>query len=258
MESLLAVARRTAATGAGKRRDDATRPRTRTADRAGHPRMLDFGCGPGRQTLVLAADLGGHVTAARSASALSRTARRTRAAAAGLGGPDRRRVQASMIELDPDRVPGRRVRPDLVRRARSTTSVSMRGSPDGDRLLAPGRSNRGHGMRPGSWTIRPRSRYGTFWEGHYPGMRSRAKRTHARSKRAVSGFSAISWSRSASGGMSTIRPDRGATRRNALRGEREDDEWKAMVALYGRRARHRSHGASSSFGYVFYVMERTD
>ena len=27
------------------------------------PRMLDFGCGPGRQTLVLAQDLGGHVTA---------------------------------------------------------------------------------------------------------------------------------------------------------------------------------------------------
>ena len=131
------------------------------------PKMLDFGCGPGRQTLVLAGDLGGHVTALDLLPPFLEQLE-ARAAEAGLG----ERITArrgSMTDLDPAEYPDGAY--DLIWSEGAIYNVGFdTGLACWSRLLAPGGRI---AVSEATWLVEdPPEDVRRFWESHYPGMRS--------------------------------------------------------------------------------------
>jgi ubiquinone/menaquinone biosynthesis C-methylase UbiE len=127
------------------------------------PAVLDIGCGPGAQTLILARATGGHVTAVDTHPPFLDDLRR-RAAAAGLSGLVRA-VDASMLEL-----PFRDGSFDLIWSEGAIYQMGFdRGLRSWRRLLRP----RGWvAVTEISWILEdPPQELFDFWRASYPGIR---------------------------------------------------------------------------------------
>lgn len=210
------------------------------------PAILDLGCGPGRQTLVLANDLGGHVTAMDLLPPFIEQLE-ARAEAAGLSERITARV-ASMGDLSPADHPDGSV--DLIWSEGAIYHIGFdTGLAHWRRLLAPaGRV----GVSEVSWLgDDPPERVQSFWEAHYPAIRSREE--NERAIRA-SGYRLV--------GQLVVPEDDWWTdyyclieeRLDSLREERDDPSWQEMIALSDEELEIVRIGLSA-FGYVFYVME---
>lgn len=222
--------------------DAATRDAlARLPDPASVRRILDIGCGPGAQSLVLARETGGHVTAVDIHIPYLEELRRR---AAGIG--DRITPCAASMTALPFGQGGF----DLVW---SEGAVYIMGFAEGLRawrgLLAPGGTL---AVTEATWLVdTPPEEAARFWAGAYPAMTTIAG-NHAAAQRA--GYRVLD----------TIPLPRAAwwddyytplsARCDALRRDPHTDA--AMTALIAETERemdlHRRHG--DTFGYVFYLL----
>ncbi len=209
------------------------------------PGILDLGCGPGRQSLVLAQATGGHVWAVDLLRPFLEQLERA-ARAAGLADRITTR-QASMAELsDPDGAYDVIWSEGAIYNLGFSTGLRL-----WRRLLRPG------GVLAVSevvWLVddpSPRSR--AFWQADYPGI------GHPESNRRQirdAGYEAIG---------EFVLPARDwwddyydliEERLVTLRDEREGAEWRAAIAEYDEELAVVRAGLAE-FGYVFYVMRRS-
>ena len=208
------------------------------------PEILDLGCGPGRQSLVLARETGGHVTAVDLLSPFLEQLDQ-RAQAAQLA--DRiATVQASMDDL-----PNRDESFDLLWSEGAIYNIGFgNGLRAWRRLLRQGASL---AVSEATWlTDDAPERIQSFWDTHYPAMQS-----HEANELAVAeaGYRLLG---------SFVLPEAAwwedyyapiDERIAALRKERNDDGWvTALEAAEEESSIVRD--CDSSFGYVFYVMQK--
>ena len=208
------------------------------------PRILDLGCGPGRQSLVLAADTGGHVTAVDlMPSFLSQLGER--AAAAGLGARIET-VQASMADLsyEDESV-------DLIWSEGAIYNIGFaKGLRGWHRLLRPGGTV---AVTEATWlSENPPEPIQRFWREEYPAMQSRAANERAV---AQAGYTLQG---------SFVLPEKEwwddyytpiEARLEALAGKRSDAAWTAAIDAHEREVAVVRDG-DGSFGYVFYIMQK--
>jgi SAM-dependent methyltransferase len=205
------------------------------------PRILDLGCGTGRQSLTLARSTGGHVTAV-DVFGPSLAALRERAAAAGLA--ERiETVQQSMgaIELGPRRF-------DLVWCESAVYTIGFDAALCAWRpLLAPGAAL---ALSELAWLGPPApERARRFWAAGYPGMRAHDANLHAIAEAgyALAGSFTLPDADWEDGYYAEL-----ARRILPLRAQHAEPEARAVldaaeeeIAAFRERA--------GSFGYVFYV-----
>jgi ubiquinone/menaquinone biosynthesis C-methylase UbiE len=210
------------------------------------PQILDLGCGPGRQTLVLARETGGHVTAIDLVPPFLEQLEE-RARAAGLAERITTRQQ-SMADLPyPDESF------DLLWSEGAIYNIGFdHGLSSWRRLLRPGACL---AVTEVSWLVESPPRHVfDFWQTHYPAMRS-----HEANEQAViqAGYTPI-------GGF--VIPEHEwwddyytliDERILALRKERDTKEWNAALDAEEYESRIVREGGGS-FGYVFYLMQKRE
>lgn len=210
------------------------------------PVILDLGCGPGRQTLVLAGDLGGRVTAMDLLPPFLEQLE-ARADAAGLS--ERITTQcASIGDLSPAVHADGSV--DLIWSEGAIYNVGFDfGLGHWRRLLTPGGRV---GVSEVSWLVDdPPEPVRSFWDAHYPAIRTREENERAI---VALGYRPL--------GQLVVPQEDWWTdyyslieeRVETLRNERDDESWQAMIALSDEELEIVRIGLSA-FGYVFYVME---
>ncbi|MBW2273039.1 MAG: class I SAM-dependent methyltransferase [Deltaproteobacteria bacterium] len=208
------------------------------------PRILDLGCGPGRQSLLLARETGGHVTAVDLLPPFLEQVD-VRAAAEQLS-DHITTVQASMGDLSYADESF-----DLLWSEGAIYNIGFEsGLRAWRRLLRPGCSL---AVTECSWlTDAPAERIRSFWESHYPGMQG-----HEANQLAVAeaGYELLG---------SFVLPEVEwwddyytpiGERIAALRKERSDDAWTAALEAEEEEASI-VRECDGSFGYVFYVMRK--
>ena len=208
------------------------------------PEILDLGCGPGRQSLALARETGGHVTAVDLLPPFLAEVEE-RAAASGLG--ERiETVQASMGDL-----PYADESFDLIWSEGAIYNIGFQeGLAGWRRLLRPGCAV---AVTEATWlresapdSIR------TFWNREYPAMQSLEANQRAVSE---AGYTLLG---------SFVLPEREwwddyyspfEQRLRALRPERDDESWTAALDAHEEELAV-VRDCAGSFGYVFYVMQK--
>ena len=208
------------------------------------PKILDLGCGPGRQSLVLARETGGHVTAVDLLPPfLEQLDERAKAAQLA----DRiATLRASMDDL-----PYEDESFDLLWSEGAIYNIGFgNGLRSWRRLLRPGCSL---AVSEASWLIdEPPERIQSFWDKHYPAMQSREANEFAVGK---AGYRLLG---------SFVLPEAEwwddyytpiDERIVALRRERSDDGWVAALEAAEEESSI-VRDCDSSFGYVFYVMQK--
>ncbi len=211
------------------------------------PRMLDLGCGPGRQTLVLAGDPGGHVLALDLVAPFLEQLD-ARAVEAGLADRITTR-EGSMAELDPASFPDGAF--DLIWSEGAIYNVGFdAGLANWKRLLAPGGRI---AVTEAAWLVDdPPEPVRAFWSREYPAMRSREANRRAIEEggyRLLGDFvlPEQDWWEGYYGSIEA--------RLDALRDECGDEAGRAMVDAYDQELEVVRTGLHA-FGYVFFVMER--
>jgi len=213
--------------------------------RGGRPgRVLDLGCGPGRQSLVLARETGGLVTAIDQLPPfLEQLDERARAAKLS---DHIITVQASMDDL-----PYEDESFDLLWSEGAIYNIGFsNGLRSWRRLLRPGCSL---AVSEATWlTSDPPERIRKFWEADYPAMQSHEANELAVAEagyRLLGSFvlSEAEWWDD----YYTLIDERIA----ALRRERSDDAWMAALEVAEEESSI-VRDCGGSFGYVFYVMQK--
>ena len=208
------------------------------------PKILDLGCGPGRQTLVLARETGGQVMAVDLLPPfLSQLDER-----AGAAGLDDRieTVRGSMSDL-----PYKDESFDLVWSEGAIYNIGFgRGLRSWRRLLRPGCAL---AVSEVTWlTDTPPEPIRQFWDASYPGMQNLAANERAV---AEAGYSLLG---------SFVLPEQEwwddyytpfEERLRALRLQRDDDAWVAALDDHQNEV-DIVRDCGGSFGYVFYVMQK--
>jgi SAM-dependent methyltransferase len=212
-----------------------------------NPRVIDLGCGPGRQTMALAEATGGQVTAI---DLLPPFLDQLSVSSRERGLDDQITIQqGNMADLAPLDLADESF--DLVWSEGAIYIIGFdEGLRDWQRLLAPGGRL---AVTEVSWLVEdPPMRIRSFWEGHYPGMRSQQANEQAI---AEAGYRLID---------SFVVPDHEwwddyytliEARLDVLRGERDDVIWREIIAAHDEEVAVVREGLSA-FGYVFYIMER--
>jgi ubiquinone/menaquinone biosynthesis C-methylase UbiE len=211
------------------------------------PRILDVGCGPGRQTLVLAGIPGARVVAVDvHASALARLAAEVQAR--GLA----HRVEVRNADMRALPFPDASF--DLVW---SEGAAYLMGFPDAlkawRRLVVPGGAM---GASELTWlSARPPAEAAAFWAAAYPGMRGLAENVQAAEHAGwhVEGTTVLPssawWPEFYEPLLARIEEKRRAHPR--------DRAWTRLLDEQGEEIDlFRRHG--ESYGYVFYLLRRTD
>ena len=208
------------------------------------PRILDLGCGPGRQALALARETGGHVTAVDLLPPF--LAELEERAAASRLGERIETVQASMGDL-----PFEDESFDLLWSEGAIYNIGFQeGLAGWRRLLRPGC---GVAVTEATWLSEsPSDAIRSFWNTEYPAMQSIEDNERAV---AEAGYTLLG---------SFVLPEREwwddyyspfERRLRALRSERDDEVW--VTALdYHEKELSTVRECGGSFGYVFYVMQK--
>jgi len=211
------------------------------------PRILDVGCGPGRQTMVLAGIPGARVTAVDiHAGALARLAAESQAK--GLA------HKVEVRNADMRALPFPDASFDLVW---SEGAAYVMGLPDAltawRRLVVPGGAM---GLSEITWlSARPSAEAAAFWAAAYPGMQGLAENVQAAERAGwhVEGTtvlpSAAWWPELYDPLLARIAEKRRAHPHDRA-WTRVLDEQEEEIDLFRR------HG--ESYGYVFYLLRRTD
>jgi SAM-dependent methyltransferase len=210
------------------------------------PRILDLGCGSGRQTLVLARETGGFVTAVDlHAPFLRELSERARIAT--------RADRIETVEASMDDLPYADERFDLLWSEGAIYNIGFRnGLQSWRRLLRPGGAL---AVTEATWLRNePPQLVRDFWRTNYPAMQDRAanERDIAECGYQLLGSFALPetdwWD-------DYYTPIEAGIEK--LRKQRSDDRWNAaLAAAEDEIAIFRSSGGS--YGYVFYVMQRRD
>ena len=211
------------------------------------PRILDFGCGPGRQTLALARATGGRM---RAVDALPPFLEELEAKAAAEGLADRITTwQGSMGALEaPEWADGCA---DLVWSEGAIYNVGFdAGLAHWRRLLVPGG---GIALTEATWLDGERTeRVRRFWDREYPAMRTLDENRRAI---AAAGYELVG---------DFVVPEASwwddyytpiEARLDALRTERDDEAWRSVAAEFDLELDVVREGLGC-FGYVFYVARR--
>jgi SAM-dependent methyltransferase len=208
------------------------------------PKILDLGCGPGRQSLVLARETGGHVTALDMLPPFLEQLDE-RAKAAGLA--DR----ISTVRGRMDALPYEDESFDLLWSEGAIYNIGFQsGLRAWRRLLRPGCSL---AVTECTWlTTDISERIQSFWNAHYPAMQN-----HQANERAVEqvGYRLLGSFVLAEAEWWDDYYTLADERIIALRKERSDAAWvEALDAAEEESSIVRSCGGS--FGYVFYAMQK--
>ena len=210
------------------------------------PRILDLGCGPGRQSLLLARETGGDVTAIDLLPPFLEQLQES-AREAGLDHRIHTR-QASMSELDDEDESF-----DLVWSEGAIYNIGFsHGLGLWRRLIRPGASV---AVSEATWLRNDApDKIRTYWQQHYPGMRDQSANEVAVER---AGYRLTD---------SFVLPENEwwddyytliESRLDTLRGERNDASWQAAISHFDEELEIVREGLGF-FGYVFYVMEKTE
>jgi len=209
------------------------------------PQILDLGCGPGRQTMALARATGGRVTAV---DLLPPFLEQLEASAAERGLSDQIEIHpGNMGDLRPLGL--REAAYDLIWSEGAIYIIGFdRGLSDWRRYLAPGGRI---AVSEVAWLVEtPPDRIRTFWEGHYPGMRSQSENAAAAE---AAGYEVLD---------QFVVPDHEwwddyytiiEGRLEVLRNERDDEAWQSVIAAHDEELAVVREGLDA-FGYVFYIL----
>ncbi len=208
------------------------------------PRILDLGCGPGRQSLVLARETSGHVTAVDLLPPFLEQLEE-RARAAGLAD----RIATLNASMDDLRFEDGSF--DLLWSEGAIYNIGFDHGLDAwQRLLRPGGSL---AVTELCWVIDdPPEHVRRFWDTEYPAIRSHEANEHAIAEagyRLLASFvlpEAEWWD-----DYYTLIDERAA----ALRGQRSDAGWRAALDTAEAESSI-IRDCGGSFGYVFYVMQK--
>ena len=209
------------------------------------PRILDIACGPGRQTLVLAADTGGHVTAFDLLPPfLAQVDERAREA-----GLTERITTAQGLMTELDRFEDAAF--DLVWSEGAIYIIGFeKGLRAWQRLLAPGGTL---AVTEATWLVdNPPDRIQKFWDENYPAMQSHAANLEVIERTGYTLVESFVLSEQEwwDDYYALIEP-----RIAALRKERSDPAWVAALDAADHEAEI-VRTCKGSYGYVFYVMQK--
>lgn len=209
-----------------------------------NPRVLDLGCGPGRQTLVLASETGGEVIAVdRLEPFLNEVS--ARAQAAGLSGRIEAR-QASMTEVGTQEAPF-----DLIW---SEGAIYNIGFKRGLTLWSDWLKDGGAMAVTEAIWLRsdPSTDIADFWAESYPAMQTQSANEAVIAELGLELVDTFPLPREEwwTDYYSLIE-----TRLETLRKERNDELWQTVVAQFDREVEVIRTGLDE-FGYAFYVMRK--